>query len=129
MRNLLLLMLAVPLLSACWHCQNEVVQKLPSPSGQYEVVVKKAGCDVSTGLYQRVSVSRVGVPNTSKPQRCGAPGTEIVGFEMDNNQTVALHWRSDSVLVASVHGNGASGRSKRGLGTCGLDHSVTIVFE
>lgn len=128
MRKMFAAVLAITVLSAC--CQNGVVQSLLSPSGKYVATVRKGGCLSNTGFYKFVSVRQANVPVPSGPATCGEPGTDIAGFYMGNNQTVSLHWRSDSLLVASIHGKTDPQGVLPGVTmTCSLDKSVKIVFE
>jgi hypothetical protein len=130
MKNFAVITLTVLTLVACNDPHIQILKRLQSPSGKYEAVVERVGKSLARGAFQNVSVMRTGVQTTpAGAAQCGDPGTSIFRFNADINQTVSLHWRSDSELIVSVQGEITSKHFGRSVTTCANDESVKVVIE
>jgi hypothetical protein len=90
MRCTLAIVITAALVAGCTPtCENEVSASVRSPSGKMKAVLFNRGCGATVGFNTQVSVlsAEAALPNDE--------GNVLI---VDDDVSLALHWKSDSSL-------------------------------
>lgn len=94
-------------------CENVIIDRLDSPSGDHQAVLFDRNCGATTGFSSQVSVIR---PGTELPDQAGNVFVAVVGDDAASTPwggpQVALEWTADDSLIIR-HDEGARVSSSR----------------